>query len=85
MMGETNFRTPMATSITTRIADDQLKDVARDGIKQYTETEYEYPAEQYFVRVRKNQQTIAFTLNTRRMVERREIERSNEMKRASGK
>lgn len=84
-MGETSSQIPPATGITPRIADSQLKEGIIDRSGRYAEPDPAAPSEEYVVRVRKNQTSVSFTLNTKRMVERREIERANELKRRSGK
>ena len=81
-MGETNSQNPPATSITPGIGDSFLKKGVRG---RYVETDEAKPSEEYIVRVRKNQMFVAFTVNTKRMVERREIERANELKRRAGR
>ncbi len=46
-----------------------------DDVGRYAESEDVKPSEDFLVRVRKNQASVSFTLNTKRIVERREIER----------
>jgi hypothetical protein len=84
-MGETNSQNPPATSITPCIAADRSKKVVPGSLAQATDIDEAKPSEEYIVRVRKNQTSVAFTLNTKRMVERREIERANELKRLAGR
>jgi hypothetical protein len=83
-MGETSSQKPPATGITPDIAANQLKKGIVGYSGQYAEIDEAEPSEEYVVRVRKNQTSVAFTLNTKRLVERREIERANELKRRSG-
>jgi len=80
-MGETSSQTPPATGITPGITPDQLKKGLVGYPDPYKGSNEAEPSEEYVVRVRKNQTTVAFTLNTKRLVERREIERANEEKR----
>jgi hypothetical protein len=86
-MGETSSQKQPDTSITPGIAADRLKKVALGySIRNAEAGDAGFkPSEELVVRVRKNQQTVAFTLNTKRMAERREIERANEARRRSGR
>ena len=80
-MGETNLQKNNPTSITEIVDPDRLVQIAP---RQHFDFDEARPSEEFFVRVRKNQQSVTLTLNTSRMVERREIERSNELKRTAG-
>jgi hypothetical protein len=82
-MGETSSQNPRATDMTPGIAASKLKKVFRDGIVRDSDSYEVKPSEEFIVRVRANQASVSFTLNTKRMVERREIERANERKRRS--
>jgi hypothetical protein len=84
-MGETSFQIPRPTDITPGIAENKLKKGIVGGIGFSAEPTDEQPPEGFIVRVRKNQEMVRFTLNTKRMVERRETERANEMRRRAGR
>jgi hypothetical protein len=84
-MSETSSQNPRATDITPGIGANKLKKGIVGNVGQYVESDDVKPSEDFVVRVRKNQASVSFTLNTRRMVERREIERANETKRRSGR
>lgn len=83
-MGETSFQNPPPTGITPGITPDQLKEATKGHARHDAESDDARPSEEFVVRVRKNEATVAFILNTKRMIERREIERANETKRRSG-
>ena len=84
-MDDTSSQMPPATGMTPGIAANKLKKGIVGNVGRYAEPDDVKPSEEFVVRVRKNQASISFTLNTKRMVERREIERANEIKRRSGK
>jgi hypothetical protein len=84
-MGETGFETPPATGITPDIAEEQLKEGIVGYPGQHPESEDAPPPEEFVVRLRKNQMSVAFRLNTKRMLERREIEQANDAIRRSGR
>jgi hypothetical protein len=84
-MGETSSQNPRVTDITPGIAANKLKKGIAGDVARYAESDDAKPSEEFVVRVRKNQTSVSFTLNTKRMVERREIERANEIKRRSGR
>jgi hypothetical protein len=84
-MRETDSQNPPPTGITPGIAANQLKKGIVDRAGQYAEPDDVKPSEGYVVRIGKKQTSVSFTVNTRRLVERREIERANEIKRRSGK
>lgn len=84
-MGETNSQTPPATVMTPRIAADRLKKGVTGHFGHYDDIGDVKPSEEYVVRVKKSQASVAFTLNTKRLVERREIERANDLKRRAGR
>lgn len=95
-MSETSTRTPGAAEMTPGIAPEWLKereDETADHARyaetadhaHYAEADELHPSEEFVVRLRRNQDSVAFRLNTRRLVERREIERANEMIRRSGR
>jgi hypothetical protein len=84
-MGETSTQDPRATDITPGIEPNKLKKGIVRNLDRYAEADDPKPSEEFVVRLKKNQASVSLTLNTKRMVERRETERVNEIKRRSGR
>ena len=83
-MSETGSRDPSATGMTPIIAESQLKKGVMLTSGQEQDVYQMRRAESIVVRIPSRQETVAFRLNTKRMSERREIERANEAARRAG-
>ncbi len=83
-MSDTGCQSPSPTGITSGISEDRLKKGVVVAPPRSTASPPATPGD-FVVRIPKSQTQVSVRLNTRAMVERREIERANEAIRKSGR
>lgn len=76
----TDLQKSLSTDPTSFIEERQIKKVARDSSQFYPQPEPLKPWEDYSVRAGKNQTSVSLSINTTRMVERREMQQMNSLK-----